>query len=156
MSCLLGGAPARLRRLLAVDGLGVSTLVVMAFARSKRVAETDRHREVASAMVAIAGFVLAIPAVLIASRAQKGERDSSRGIPLALISTGAVINTVGAFGIVVDPAASRVARMSSIVLLIGGDILSAGYARQLTNPEQPLSNAARSTWRDDQYVLDRS
>lgn len=122
---------ARLRRLLVADGSGVSALVALAIGARIKHRGASQRGENENAAVGLVGLALAIAAVLMATRTTEGERISRQRIPLALISAGATVNTIGAFGVVSRPGASRAVRMSGILLLIGGDIVSVGYAREL-------------------------
>lgn len=121
--------------MLTIDGSGVAALVGVALVAAAR----ERSREsgaagafAATAFVGAVGFALAATAVgHVGHLGPEGVEEADLSVALRLVAAGGAVNTVGCF------LSARAARRraspfgAAIALLVGGNILSALYVREL-------------------------
>jgi hypothetical protein len=130
----------RLGRVLCVDAVGVAVLVCAAFAGTIGGARPERVRGLAStAAVGLVGLGLAATAVLAVGRVdRRGVGPHPDADPVAasrparrLIVCGLALNTAGTVAVLGRYRRDRGAVAAALVLLVGGDVLSALYLRHL-------------------------
>jgi hypothetical protein len=127
----------RLRRVLRVDAVGVAVLVCVAFATAIGGARPERVRGLAStAAVGLVGLGLAVLAVGRVDRRVVGPHPdadpvAASGPARRLIVCGLALNTGGTVAVLRRYPREKDTVAAALVLLVGGDVLSALYLRHL-------------------------
>lgn len=127
----------RLRRVLRVDAVGVAVLVCVAFVSAIGGARPERVRGLAStAAVGLVGLGLAVLAVGRVDRRGVGPHPDADPVDASrparrLIICGLAVNTAGTVAVLRRFRRDRGAVAAALVLLVGGDVLSALYLRHL-------------------------
>lgn len=106
--------------------------------RSHSLRSHDVRGLAATASVGLAGFSLAVIAVgnLLLPKRAVADREAVR-YSLELISAGSAVNTVGCVLAAVAGRGRTAPSLASVMLLVGGSVLSALYARHLTALREP-------------------